>query len=287
MKSLMRLRQFEWLVPDQTHLSRRPAPLSVKIPRRPRKDPTYVVGGSSGPKIFGEGEWKVRQHGVGKCRTWRKVHLAVDETTQDIICTEVSTAAWGDGEILAGLFYQVEGDIAQVSADGAYDSHGCHATIPGRDEGATIPRCDGAVTLGTTIPAPPSSRKSRPRDSTSGYHRRSIAENMMYRLKQFGDGLFSRTFECQMNEAHVRAAIINTFTYLGMPQAVRVRRIARAAWRRAAIGGSACRKGGIQYFRILVHDDSVPTYAAKTGNLLSGSAVDRLRAVSRWACFLR
>jgi hypothetical protein len=63
----------------------------------------------------------------------------------------------------------------------------------------------------------------------SGYHRRSIAENMMYRLKQLGDSLYSRTFERQVNEAHVRAAIINTFTYLGMPQSARVGEIAPTA----------------------------------------------------------
>lgn len=36
-----------------------------------------MVVGSTGVKIYGEGEWKVRMHGVGKRRTWRKVHLAV------------------------------------------------------------------------------------------------------------------------------------------------------------------------------------------------------------------
>jgi transposase len=38
---------------------------------------------------------------------------------------------------------------------------------------------------------------------------------MMYRLKQLGDSLYSRTFERQVTEAHVRVAILNTFTYLG------------------------------------------------------------------------
>ncbi|NMQ28368.1 IS5/IS1182 family transposase, partial [Candidatus Accumulibacter phosphatis] len=40
---------------------------------------------------------------------------------------------------------------------------------------------------------------------------------------------YSRTFERQVTEAHVRAAIINTFTYLGMPQSVGVGQIAPAA----------------------------------------------------------
>ncbi|TMQ77498.1 Mobile element protein [Candidatus Accumulibacter phosphatis] len=33
---------------------------------------------STGLKIFGTGEWKVRQHWVGKRRTWRKTDLAVE-----------------------------------------------------------------------------------------------------------------------------------------------------------------------------------------------------------------
>ena len=55
------------------------------------------------------------------------------------------------------------------------------------------------------------------------YHRRSIAENGMYRLKQlFGPGLASRIFESQVTEAHVRVAALNVMTYLGMPVSVRV-----------------------------------------------------------------
>jgi hypothetical protein len=193
-----------------------------------------VVVDSTGLKIFGEGEWKVRQHGVGKRRTWRKVHLAVDEATKDIIGLEVTTTAWGDSEILPGLLDQVEGEIAQVSADGAYDSHGCHAAIAERDARATIPPRDGAVTWGDDHPRDAIRQEIETKGldgwkNDSGYHRRSIAENMMYRFKQLGDTLFSRRFERQVNEAHVRAAIINTFTYLGMPQSVRVGQVAPAA----------------------------------------------------------
>ncbi len=63
----------------------------------------------------------------------------------------------------------------------------------------------------------------------SGYQRRSIAEDMMYRLKQLGDSLSSRTFEIQVDETDVRAAILKTFTNLGIPQSVRVGQLAPAA----------------------------------------------------------
>jgi hypothetical protein len=52
---------------------------------------------------------------------------------------------------------------------------------------------------------------------------------MMFRLKQLGDRLFSRTFERQVAEAHVRVVILNGFTYLGMPRSVRAGQIAPTA----------------------------------------------------------
>jgi hypothetical protein len=47
----------------------------------------------------------------------------------------------------------------------------------------------------------------------TGYHKRSIAENAMYRLKQlFGASLASRKFETQEVEIHARLAAMNTMT---------------------------------------------------------------------------
>lgn len=234
LRSLMGLAGLDLPVPDHTHMSRRAASLNAALPRRKRKGPIHVVVDSTGLKIFGEGEWKVRSHGVGKRRTWRKIHLAVDASAKDIIGIEVTTAEWGDSEVLAPLLEQVEGEIRQVSADGAYDTVGTHAAIAERGAKATIPPREGAVPWGEDHPrdailAEIAAKGRSGWKKDSGYHRRSLAENMMYRLKQLGERLFSRTFERQVNEAHVRAAIINQFTYLGMPDSVRVGPIAPAA----------------------------------------------------------
>jgi len=164
----MRLSQLDLPVPDHTHMSRRAGEISVKIPRRPRKGPTHVVVDSTGLKIFGEGEWKVRQHGVGKRRTWRKIHLAVDETTKDVIGIEVTTADWGDSEVFPGLLDQVEGDVSQVSADGAYDTKGCHAAIADRDARATFPRGTVLFPGATIIPVTVFSKTSPPRAALAG-----------------------------------------------------------------------------------------------------------------------
>ena len=45
---------------------------------------TPLVVDSTGLKVYGEGEWRVRQHGYSKRRTWRKVHLALDANSGQI-----------------------------------------------------------------------------------------------------------------------------------------------------------------------------------------------------------
>ena len=49
--------------------------------------------------MFGEGEWKVRKHGAEKRRVWRKLHLAVDPVTHDIVAAEVSLENVHDAEV--------------------------------------------------------------------------------------------------------------------------------------------------------------------------------------------
>ena len=56
----------------------------------------------------------------------------------------------------------------------------------------------------------------------SGYHRRSLVGTKMNCIKRLGERAMSRTFERQVNELHIRAAILNRFTELGRPQTVAV-----------------------------------------------------------------
>lgn len=56
----------------------------------------------------------------------------------------------------------------------------------------------------------------------SGYHRRSLVESKMHCGKRLGERVMSRTFEWQVNELHIRAAILNRFTELGYLQTVTV-----------------------------------------------------------------
>ena len=58
---------------------------------------------------------------MSKHRTWRKLHLAVDEATGEIRAAELTTNDVGDGQMLPALLGSVKASevgIKQVSADG-------------------------------------------------------------------------------------------------------------------------------------------------------------------------
>ncbi|MBK1718948.1 IS5 family transposase [Thiocystis violacea] len=227
-RSLMRLMGLDWPIPDHTHLSRRVRALVVQIPRQERTGPIHVVVDSTGLKVFGEGEWKVRQHGAGKRRTWLKVHLAVDAHAKDVIGVEVTTPAWTDGEVFRELVDQVDGVIEQIEADGAYDTHEAYDVAAQHQAKLVVPPRDNAVAWDAEHPrtqalAEIQEKGLAPWKKDTGYHHRSLAENAMYRLKQlFGAGVASRLFDAQVNEVHARIAAMNRMTYLGMPVSVRV-----------------------------------------------------------------
>jgi hypothetical protein len=114
-----------------------------------RTEGVHVVVDSTGLKIYGEGEWKVRLHGKDKRRTWRKLHLAVDEATHEILSAELTQCGTGDGETLPALLAQVEQAqvaIDQVSGDGSYDSWACHEVIARHGARAAIPVRAGSKT---------------------------------------------------------------------------------------------------------------------------------------------
>ncbi len=80
-------------------------------------------------RVFGEGEWKVRKHGAERRRVWRKLHLAVDSATHDIVAAEVSLENVHDAEVLPTLLNPLRRKLGRVYADGTYDSKASHQLI--------------------------------------------------------------------------------------------------------------------------------------------------------------
>lgn len=77
--SLIELLRLPICPPTYTTLSRRQDTVTIPPCIKDNNDPVHLVIDSSGIKIFGEGEWKMRQHGKEKRRVWRKLHIAVNE----------------------------------------------------------------------------------------------------------------------------------------------------------------------------------------------------------------
>jgi DDE family transposase len=140
--SLFGLTQQALPVPDYTTLSRRQKGLLVRLPVCPSERPRHIVLDSTGLKVFGEGEWKVRKHGSGKRRVWRKLHLSVDAASAEVLAVRMSEGDAADGPHLPELVQQsqqVGGPIGQASADGAYDSWDNDAFLTQQGIVSTIP----------------------------------------------------------------------------------------------------------------------------------------------------
>ena len=227
-ESLLRLVGFAWSVPDFSTLSRRQKSLRVDIPYRGSDGPLHLLIDSTGIKVEGEGEWHRRKHGGSKRRIWRKLHIGVDEESLEIRAVEITKNDVGDAPVLPVLLEQIpdEEDIASVTADGAYDTRRSHETIASRGAQAVIPPRKNAR------PWRPTSAGAIARNETlrtcrhlgraiwrrwSGYHRRSRVETKMHCIKLLGQRLAARDFDRQITEVHIRVAILNRFTALGIP----------------------------------------------------------------------
>ena len=227
--SLVKLTQWDIAVPDYSTLCRRQKKLAVKISRSPQQGAIHVVVDSTGLKVFGEGEWKVRQHGWSKRRTWRKLHLGVNAANGEIVAAAMTTHSISDGEMLPDLLSQIPEPIEQISADGAYDTADCYEHIGEQGARAAIPPRRGArIWQHGNAGKPPLARdenlrairgKGRKRwKQEIGYHQRSLAENTMFRIKTlFGSRLNARLFESQTTETLIRCNALNRMTRLGMP----------------------------------------------------------------------
>lgn len=234
-ESIFELMKVELPVPDHSTVSRRMAGLEVELPLLQSKKARHIVCHSTGLKVYGEGAWKVRTHGVSKRRTWRKLHLHVDEATHEIVMSGASGNNVSDGEMFVEMIRHTDEEIEQVSTDGAYDQEKVYQALKDKQsKQASIPPRSGARiwkhgnTTGEKLLRDENIRHIRRTGKKkwkreSNYHRRSLAETAMFRFKTiFGDKLQTRKIENQFQEMHIKSAILNQMTHLGMPESYKL-----------------------------------------------------------------
>ncbi len=229
-RALIKLMGVGVQIPDYTSLQKRAAKLDVAIKvSQASAGPIHVVVDSTGLKVYGKGEWKVRKHGVGKRRTWRKLHLAVNPDTHEIVAQTLTENSVHDADQVDELLDQIDSGVETFCGDGAYDQWKVYESLDTRKVWPIIPpRKNAKIKQHGNATADPLQRDECIRQirreglkawkESIGYHRRSLAETGMHRVKRcFGEALKNRKLENQQTEVALRCKLLNFFVTLGMP----------------------------------------------------------------------
>ena len=223
-------------IPDYSTLSRRSRLLrkKLRIPKAASNQPTHpsihpsihLMIDSTGLRIHvGTARKPPKQ------RAWRKLHIAVDRKTGNIVASELTASRARDATRVPALLTQIQAPLAWVAADSAYDKETVYKAIeahsPGRRTRVVIPPQRNA-TLSQN-----SNTAMRERDrhiraierhgrrewyKLSGFTKRSMVENAVYRYKAIiGSEMRARTLARQRVEHRIGCEILNKMAALGMP----------------------------------------------------------------------
>jgi IS5 family transposase len=232
--SLLNLLQPGLKCPHYSVICRRQAVLKPVLDKMPKAGKINLVLDSTGLKVYGDGEWKVRKHGASKRRTWRKLHVAIDPTTTEVHAVTLTDNGVHDCQEIEPLLEQVEPEVEHVIADGAYDKQKVFQALEKRGILPKIPPQHNAL-----LSKPARLGKGhKPRDlaiegckqmgrkewkESVGYHQRSKVETFMYRYKQIiGDKLRARKTTNQITEVTIACTVLNKMVAFGMPISVKI-----------------------------------------------------------------
>jgi len=246
---MLRLTNVKWDLPDYSTVSRRMSKLEIDLLERYRylreERNLVLLLDSSGFKVFGEGEWKVRKHGLGYRRTWRETHLSVDYETRDVIALTNTNSQTHDSTQVSPLLTQSSRnlersgnnhrELSAVIGDGAYDNRGFYDLVKTLGAKPLTPPSKNAIwhgklkagrlvddvgwTLRNQVVGQVYKQGLNEWKQASGYHRRSIVENTFYRLKViFGERLSTRNEQSQNVEQRLKAKLLNRYNTLGLPR---------------------------------------------------------------------
>src|SRR5918994_6292980 len=220
--SVLRLLGLDLPVPDHTTLSRRGRTFANRRPQVAPHGPLHLLLDSTGLKLFEKGEWNNEKHGRAR-RSWRKLHLAVDAETSEIVARVLTGKEAGDAGQVPVLLEQVQGEIASVMADGAYDGEPVYRAIEAHQPQATpsivVPPRRSA-SLSSQADTDPSQRDGHIRliqehgrsawRKATGYGRRSLVETAIGRYKALiGPRLRARTLAAQQGEVALGTEVLN------------------------------------------------------------------------------
>jgi hypothetical protein len=232
LRSLAAMFEVEIPVPDHTTLSRRLKNLGeIQYHKLATDRPIHLLIDSTGLRVH-----------VGhlrkppKNRAWRKLHLAVNAGTGEIVASDLTSRRTRDSARVPTLLGQIENRVSSISADGAYDTRSVYEAAQEEGDGRAVRVLIPPGRNAQLNPRPSSALKERNRNirsirrlgrrewyKRSGYSKRAMVENAIYRYKtMIGRGLRSRSMAGQRLEVQLACRVLNTMTLLGMPASYRV-----------------------------------------------------------------
>jgi hypothetical protein len=233
--SVLRLLGCDLAVPDHTTLSRRGRRFAGRRPSVAPCGPLHLLIDSTGLKLLGQGEWQEEKHGRAR-RSWRKLHLAVDADSSEIVASVLTENSADDAGQVGDLLGQIDGEIASVTADGAYDGEPVYQAAASRQPD---PPPDVVIPpRASAVPSTKAGDARRQRDrhvqlvaekgrmawqKTTGYGRRSLVETAIGRYKALiGPRLRARTLPGQQGEVAIAVEVLNRMIRTAKPVTVRV-----------------------------------------------------------------
>lgn len=227
--SLFSLMRIDLKSPNYSRIARRLQSLELNKPGNKKIGNNNIVAiaiDSTGLKRFGRDEWHQEKHKISAKRSWRKLHIIVDNNNTIQAC-ELTDKYKSDRSVVNSLLDQIEpGNINHITADGAYDSNNVYNTISKKHRRAriVIPPCK-TVKEGKNqhIQRNESIRQINNHGLVSwqklnNYGNRNKSETAIKRYKVIiGNKLHSRLIEHQKVEALIACGILNKMTNLGMP----------------------------------------------------------------------
>jgi hypothetical protein len=216
------LLELDLCVPDHTTLNRRGSDFAGRRPNVTSHGARHLIVDSTGFKLFGQGEWNEERHGRRR-QSWRKLHLAVDARTGEIVAHALTDNGADDVGEVPGLLEQVEGAIASFIADGAFDGDPVYQAVAHQQHDTpadvVIPPRASAVLSTDTID------RQNQRDQhirliamkgrmggqkATGYGRRNLVETTIGRYKQLiGTKLRARGMAAQQGDVALAVEALN------------------------------------------------------------------------------
>jgi Transposase DDE domain len=233
LRSLCAQLELDMPIPDHSTLSRRAKKLGrISLSAVPSAGPIHLVIDSTGLRMHTGNRRKPPDQ-----RLWRKLHIAVNESTEQVTAAELTASDNHDSMLVDKLLKHNPRGLVSFTADGAYDTEPVYEAVAHDAEQrgramppVLIPPRKGALL--TCAPSPAMKQRNRNLRAigskgrrawhkTSGYSRRSRVENVNCRYKAtFGPGMRARSLAGQRLEARLGCRILNRMAQLGMPRSM-------------------------------------------------------------------